>query len=247
MGLTPGKIYNGSISVTAPGSLTVAIPVRVAVLPPNGSSPGILRSSNGLWLLDTNANNAYDQGIDKVTMFAGNGLTPLAGDIAVAGDWNGNGITKIGLYRPSTGTWFLDYNGNGVFDGPVVDRQYQYGGVAGDIPVAGDWNGSGVSKIGIFRGGFEWLLNVSGNGAFSGGTNDEVFAFGGLKGCPAGLPGIYSSEPVGSCDIPVVGDWNLSGTTKVGVVRATPGTSQPFLWILDTTGAKTFLPSGGFG
>jgi hypothetical protein len=224
--------------------------LRVAALPlmlwalqgssqAQGSAPGIFRAGNGYWLLDTNFDNQFDAG-DIFTYFAGNGLTPQPADIAVAGDWNGSGTTKIGLYRPSTGTWYLDYNGNGVFDGPVVDRQYQYGGIKGDIPVVGDWAGAGFAQIGLFRQGFEWLLNVGGNGAFLGGTNDVVFAFGGLKGCIGSLPGVYSTEPAGSCDIPVVGDWNQSGYAKVGVVRAAPGTSQPFLWILDTTGAQKY-------
>lgn len=203
------------------------------------SAAGIYRASNGFWLLDSNFDNQFDAG-DEFTYFGGNGLTPQPTDIAVAGDWSGNGTTKIGLYRPSTGTWFLDYNGNGVFDGPGVDLEYHYGGVQGDIPVVGDWAGIGFAEIGIFRQGFEWILNVGGNGVFSGGTNDAVFAFGGLKGCTGSLPGVYSTEPAGSCDIPVVGDWNQSGYAKVGIVRAAPGTSQPFLWILDTTGAKMF-------
>ena len=74
---------------------------------------GIFRSSNGLWLLDSNFDHMFDQG-DTVGLFAGSGLAPQPGDIAVSGDWSGTGTTKIGLYRPSTGTWFLDYNGNGV-------------------------------------------------------------------------------------------------------------------------------------
>jgi hypothetical protein len=41
-----------------------------------------------------------------------------------------------------------------------------------------------------------------------------------------------------------VGDWNQSGTTKVGIMRAMPGTSQPFLWILDTAGAQAYVASG---
>lgn len=203
---------------------------------------GIYRSSNGLWLLNTQFNDMFTSA-DTVTLFAGNGLTPEPTDIPVVGDWSGSGTSQIGLYRPSTGTWFLDYNGNGVYDGPTIDRQYQYGGIGGDIPVVGDWNGTGNSKVGIFRGGFLFLLNTSGSGSFS--PSDQVFAFGGETGC-TGLPSFYDSEPAGSCDIPVVGDWNGTGTTKVGVVRAAPGSSQPFLWILDTTGAqKIILPGTG--
>lgn len=239
--LTAGVNYSGSITVASENSL-FTVPVSVLVQAPDRTAPGIFRSSNGFWLLDTNFDNMFDTG-DEFTFFGGNGLSPQAGDIPVAGDWSGSGTTKIGLYRPSTGTWFLDYNGNGVFDGPGVDKQYSYGGVPGDIPVVGDWNGTGYIKIGLFRQGFEWILNLGGNGVFSGGTNDVVFAFGGITGC-TGLPGIYSQEPAGSCDIPVVGDWDLNGSAKVGVVRAAPGSSQPFLWILDTTGAQAYVPSG---
>lgn len=228
---------NGSTTVTIAQSGPTNVTSGVLI------GPGIFRGSNGLWLLDSNYNNKFDSG-DKVPLFAGNGLTPQSTDIAVVGDWDGSGTTKIGLYRPSTGTWFLDYNGNGIFDGPGVDRQYQYGGSAGDIPVVGDWTGNGLAKVGIFRQGFQWLLNLSGDGTFSGGTNDAVFAFGGATGCTGSLPGVYKQEPAGSCDIPVVGDWNRSGTTKVGVMRAAPKTSQPFLWILDTSGAQAYIATG---
>jgi len=40
--------------------------------------------------------------------------------IPVTGDWNGTGTTKIGVF--SNGTWYLDMNGNGVWDGPSVDK-----------------------------------------------------------------------------------------------------------------------------
>jgi hypothetical protein len=202
---------------------------------------GIYRSSNGLFLLNSTFSNMFSAA-DTVTYFAGSGLTPQAADIPVVGDWSGNGTTKIGLYRPSTGTWYLDYNGNGVFDGPIFDKEYQYGGVPGDIPVVGDWNGSGFSKVGLFRAGFFWVLDTNGDGIFDPG--DQAFAYGGATGCTVPLPSFYAAEPAGSCDIPVVGDWDSSGTTKVGIMRAYPGTSQPFLWILDTEGAQQIILPG---
>jgi len=236
------RTYTGTVTVSGAGATPLVIPVSVVVLPANPSAAGVYRSSNGLFLEDSLFARAFNSA-DFITFFAGSGMTPQATDIPVTGDWSGSGTSKIGLYRPSTGTWFLDYNGNGIFDGPTVDRQYQYGGLPGDIPVVGDWNGTGFSKVGLFRAGSLFILNSSGSGSFTGGTSDQVFGFGGLTGC-TGLPGIYSTEPAGSCDIPVTGDWNSSGTTKVGIVRAAPGTSTPFLWILDNSGTQAFVAPG---
>lgn len=195
--LTAVITYSGCITVSGMDSTSLVIPVTFTVTGVHPTGVGIFRASNGAWLENTQFNNVFTSG-DLVTLFAGNGLTPTSTDIAVTGDWNGDGVTKIGLYRPSTGTWYLDYNGNGVYDGPNVDRQYQYGGLQGDIPVVGDWTGTGYSKIGLFRSGFLFLLNLAGNGTFSGGSNDAVFPFGGLTGCFSGLPGYYSMEPAGS-------------------------------------------------
>jgi hypothetical protein len=40
-------------------------------------------------------------------------------DIPVVGDWTGTGTAKLGVYRQ--GQWYLDKNGNGVWDGCGVD------------------------------------------------------------------------------------------------------------------------------
>ena len=71
--------------------------------------------------------------------------------------------------------------------------------MAGDIPVVGDWNGSGTTKIGVFRNGM-WYLDTNGNNTWNAGVDAAI---------PFGMAG----------DIPVVGDWNGSGTTKIGVFR----------------------------
>ena len=61
-----------------------------------------------------------------------------AGDLPAAGDWNGDGKAKVGVFR--NGTWFLDYNGNGQWDGCDIGRCYFGSFVqAGDLPVAGKW------------------------------------------------------------------------------------------------------------
>jgi hypothetical protein len=55
----------------------------------------------------------------------------------VAGDWNGTGTTKIGVFR--NGQWFLDLNGNGAWDGCGTDACMASFGLAGDLPVVGEW------------------------------------------------------------------------------------------------------------
>jgi serine-aspartate repeat-containing protein C/D/E len=68
------------------------------------------------------------------------------GDIPVVGDWDGNGVEEIGVYR--AGRWFLDVNGNKEMD--AHDKVFEMGG-ASDRPVVGDWNGDGIDEPGIYR------------------------------------------------------------------------------------------------
>lgn len=140
--------------------------------------------SNGLFVLDYDGNRSFNVATDKYyTGFA----SYIAGDKPVVGDWNGNGKAKIGLYRG--GFWVLDYNGNGTYDGVGTggDKFYGFGGNAGEVPLIGDWSGSGTSKIGVYINGF-FLLDFDGNGSFD--VNLDRFA-------PYG----------GSGNQPIVGRW----------------------------------------
>ena len=75
----------------------------------------------------------------KKLHFGMHGATP------VTGDWDGSGTTKIGVFID--GLWFLDLNGNGVWDKGDLWVKL---GKKGDQPVTGDWNGDGKTDIGIF-------------------------------------------------------------------------------------------------
>jgi len=192
-----------------------------------GTKVGAFRNGT-TFLEDSNGNGLFDQGADR---FIANFTAPggsAAGDVAVTGDWTGDGHAKVGIYRPSTGTWWLDANNDGVFN--AGDLTYQYGGMAGDVPVVGNWNGvQGVSTkkdcVGIYRSqGSVWLLDLNCNGVFEGTPTDAFFPFGGLAG-----------------DVPVVGNWT-GGTTRVGVVRKyAPGgvpQGEPFFWVYDDANAN---------
>lgn len=133
--------------------------------------------------------------VDRAYFFGSND------DKILVGDWNGSGTTKIGLFRfckvceyPSGISvvaapgrlvlqWILDYNGNGILDGPTVDRTYFFGQNS-DVPIVGDWDGSGTTKIGLIRAG-QWVLDFNGDGAWSGNMIDRTFFWGQPGDTPA--------------------------------------------------------------
>jgi type II secretory pathway pseudopilin PulG len=67
------------------------------------------------------------------------------GDLPLAGDWDGDGVDTVGVYRPSTSEFFLV---NDFLGGEVTTFVF---GVEGDLPIAGDWDGDGVDGVGVYR------------------------------------------------------------------------------------------------
>lgn len=71
----------------------------------------------------------------------------LARDLPVAGDFNGDGISTIGVFRD--GRWIIDIDG----DGQLTDRDVQtVFGQPGDVPMVGDFDGQGIDQIAVLRG-----------------------------------------------------------------------------------------------
>ena len=137
---------------------------------------GVFR--NGQWFLD-NGNGQWDGCGTELCLSFGQ-----AGDLPAAGNWDGGLKAGVGVFR--AGTWYLDYNGNGKWDGCGIDRCYFNSfGQAGDLPAAGDWNGDGKTKVGVFRAG-TWYLDYNGNGAWDGCGVDRCYV--GSFGAPGDLP-----------------------------------------------------------
>jgi hypothetical protein len=135
-------------------------------------------------------------------------------------------------------------------------------GDATDLPIVGDWNGSGTKGIGIFRNG-TWILDTNGNGILD--ATDKTVVFGQAGDIPIvgdwrgtgrialglfrrgtfilDLSGHLSGIPTGlsdatytfgqAGDVPIVSDWSGSGTTKVGIFRNG-------LWLEDYNGDGVF-------
>ncbi|WP_051497279.1 PhoPQ-activated pathogenicity-related family protein, partial [Candidatus Contendibacter odensensis] len=198
--IEPDQVYTTGVQIT-PDTLPYAGTACGGKLE-NKDAPGSYR--NGIWPLDANSNGRWDGcqqdgGQDLCLGFG------LAGDTPVAGDWSGTGKTAVGIFR--NGSWFLDANRNGRWEGCQQDggQDLCLGfGLAGDVPVAGDWSGTGKTAVGIFRNG-RWFLDANSNGRWDGCQQD-----GGQDLClDFGLAG----------DVPVAGDWSGTGKTAVGIFR----------------------------
>jgi glucose/arabinose dehydrogenase len=157
------------------------------------------------------------------TLIAG-GAGPRTG---LAGDWNGDTTTTIGLYLRDTGTFALrNANSPGAADlffgfGPANPAW---------LPIAGDWDSNVTRTPGLYdptTGAF-FLRNTS-----SPGGADIVFTYGGAN---AGLK-------------PIVGDWDGDGDETIGLYD--PATGAFFLRNSNSAGPAdlvfTFGPAGGTG
>jgi SpoIID/LytB domain protein len=182
LGLRSHYIY----SITMPGSEGAG-----------GGTPQDLAASIGVHDAATGIFSLYDPDTGGSTSFYyGN-----PADIPYSGDWNGDGITTLGLYRMSAGYLFLrNSNTQGI-----ADIEIFYGN-PGDFPLAGDWNGDGKETIGIYRPSQRKFYLRNSN---TQGVADIEFAWG------------------NSGDIPLAGDWDGDGITTVGVYR--PSTKMLYL------------------
>ncbi len=115
----------------------------------------------------------------------GGGLSKVLGAYGARGE---QGDT-VGIFR--RGEFFLR-NSNTSGD---ADLAFAFGD-ADDLPLAGDWDGDGVTTVGVFRQGVFFLRNSN-----SSGVADVAVAYGAVD------------------DIPLVGDWDGNGTTTIGVYR----------------------------
>jgi hypothetical protein len=195
-----------------------------------------------------------------------------ASDLPVAGDWNGDSIDTVGVYRSSTGVFYLaDSN----FMPQVVYTAIF--GNPGDTPFAGRWTSSmNHDGIGVFRptNGLLYQKTSVSNGfsdyfAVFGNPGDAAFA-GDWNGDGLDAVGVYrpgtkqwyfsnNGQPSGitvsdlgyswdiSTNIPVVGDWDGNRTSTSGAYSASGGTFTLSNTNAPTTNFITFAfgPTGG--
>ncbi len=155
---------------------------------PKNVPPNIEEATDGLRTLQRGGHGTPRQDlIDHVFQYG------EADDVPVAGDFNGDGITSIGVYRD--GVWQLDTDGDGRLT--AADGQYHFGR-PGDRPAIGDFDGDGVDDLGVYRDGL-WILDSNGNREID--AADKVFELGGAE------------------DQPVTGDFDGDGIDEPGLYR----------------------------
>ncbi len=189
--------------------------------------------SNGYWYMDMNGNGAWEPSLDRTIAYG------LPGDIPVVGDWLNDGKLRIGVFRVDSkgqGWWYVNLhtcaerNGWGCqWGGQDGGQPEVYGtdyaiykfGLAGDIPVVGDWDHTGRLRIGVFRNGV-WVVDQS--------------------GCNCDSSPVYYSFGARSGDLAVVGRWTDPASSdpshlNFGVFRGNG------MWVVDGNGDRAWETS----
>jgi hypothetical protein len=161
--------------------------------------------NEGTWYLDSANGPAANPYNGTVFSFG-----PTDVQDQIAGDWNGDGVDTTGYVAVSADTftasarvWLRNANTTGGADlqfdvslPPLPDSRGRY------IPLAGDWNGDGISTVGFYEkySGKFYLTN----------SNPATSAEPGFLFTPANFyPGMNVT--------PLPGDWNGDGADSIGV------------------------------
>lgn len=179
------------------------------------------------------------------------------GDVPVVGDWNGDRITDVGVFRRSAKPVFQPRLPGGTA-APIRS------GSPIDVPVAGDWNGDGQTEVGTWsrltrtfslrgpRGRLQRIVyggvrDLPVTGDWNGDGRAEVGAYRPATGVfrLRARDGSLTRYAFGSPSAaPVTGDWDGDGRGDVGTYDQGTGT-----WRLRSarTGEVTTFTFGGRG
>ncbi|MDR3638959.1 MAG: proprotein convertase P-domain-containing protein [Isosphaeraceae bacterium] len=146
----------------------------------------------------------------QITWLINKGVTTASGvafgqgalDVPFTGDFNGDGIADLAYYEPSDSTWTIELSqGTTVASGNI--KTIHLNANANAIPIVGDFDGDGVTDVGVYEPGTgsspsTWIIDESTGGL-------QTFTFG-----QAG-------------DQPVPGNYDGTGKDELAVYRPSTG------------------------
>lgn len=201
------------------------------------STVGIYRPNTGQWVL-RNTNLPGPAATITVT-FGG-----LPGDLPVTGDWDGDGLTDLGIFRNGTfllGVFHTTTPCAGCAPITVVETQPEFTfGQAGDRPIAGDWDGDAVDEVGVFR-----TTNIGGTFLLRKTTKTTIRPCGFCNPITITTVATESHDFGGPGDLPVTGDWDGDGKDTIGVFH--PAAVGSFTMTDDFVEPNILFPFGTVG
>jgi subtilisin-like proprotein convertase family protein len=248
---------------SAPSSFQFGLPGDVPVaLDTNGDGFAELcvwRPSTGTWFIRNRVASTTSTvpfgAIGDIPV----GQRPRPASVPVS-DFDGDGVSDITVFRPSTGTWFTRFSSTGF----VTNASTQLG-LNGDVTVNGDYDGDRRSDQAVYRPSTgEWFILQSSNGI----VRTASWGIAGDVAMPADYDGdgridlavfrpssatwfiVYSSNNAGavfqwglSTDQPFAQDFDGDGRADLAVYRASSG--QWFLLLSTTAFGQTIVRPWG--
>ena len=140
-------------------------------------------------------------------------LDGKVGGVPLVGNWNGLPGDEIGLFRPATGTFVLDFDGDGVSSDADDRVGAMLDGKAYGKPLVGDWDGIGGEEVGLYR---------PGTGVFTLDRDLDLVSLDADDTVITRLAGKVGGQAL-------VGDWDGDGDDDIGLFFSLSGQ-----WLLDT-------------
>lgn len=230
--ITGGYVYRGTQGSLPFGGYLFSDYCTAELMLWNGSSFSVLQDAAGNII-----SFGQDENSELYACF-GTSISRITRAKASA-DFDGDLKTDVTVYRPGSGTWYVNNSSNGT-------NRIQNFGLAGDIPTPEDFDGDNITDIGVFRPstGLWYYYRSSDNvvNAIAFGLNGDIPAAADYDGdAQADLaifrpstgtwwirrttnPNNFFAQAFGlNGDLPVTGDYDGDGKADIAVWRPSTG------------------------